>query len=166
MPAHNSLPERMQLAFSGAGNRCNNRRASRCTCSDRAAQVRRRIAAVRQLKAEQALTKPLLTSIRKATSHYRTGDRAPMGAICVARGSAGSAGAGFDARLANTRGAFCRALRDGQPGGAASWTLSARSELLNYGERYYVDLNAADMGDICADTLSAGATNSRGDAYA
>ncbi len=107
-------------------------------------------------QAEQILLKPLPPFDPEAYLAFtRTGDRAPMERNLHER--ANQLVPLVLAECTEYKGRFLPRIEEVMNSLAAqpSWTLSAHDpQLLNFhGERYYVDLNAADMGDSLAEAL-------------
>ena len=127
------------------------------TCADRAAWTAK--ASLLQssvAQAEQALTKPLPPFDPEGYLAFtRTGDRAPMEKNLSQREN--QLVPLVLAECVEYKGRFLPRIAEVMDSLAAqpSWTLSAHDpQLLNFhGERYYVDLNAADMGDTIAQAL-------------
>lgn len=126
-------------------------------CSNRAAWGAKAAALQRFVpEAEQILTKPLPPFDPEGYLAFtKTGDRAPMERNLHQR--ADQLVPLVLAECAEYKGRFLPRIAEVMDSLVAqpSWTLSAHDpKLLNFhGERYYVDLNAADMGDTLAETL-------------
>ncbi len=132
---------------SGFGVPCSNRAAWDAKAADLQSFVP---------EAEQLLTKPLPPFDPEAYLAFtKTGDRAPMERNLGQR--AGQLVPLVMAECVEYKGRFLPRIAEVLDSLAAqpSWTLSAHDpKLLNFhGELYYVDLNAADMGDTLAETL-------------